>query len=85
MEEGDKKNKGKKKVRMFRIDRGLLVNKMLKKCSVSYHMLDEANDVNVFAEGTFKGLQLIAEKTNNKNITRILGLETFIVPRKEAD
>lgn len=58
-EEGEKK-KGKKKVKTFRIDRGLLSNKMLKKCSVSYHMFDKATNTDVFSEGTFKGIQLVA-------------------------
>ena len=58
---------------------------MLKKCSVSYHLYDKNSETDVYAEGNFKGIQLIAEKTNNKNITKIIGLETFIVPKKEAD
>lgn len=85
-DEGEKKKKGKKKAnKTFRIDRALLVNKILKKCSVSHHMFDKENEVDVFAEGSFKGIQIVAEKSNNKNITKVVGLETFIFPKKEAD
>lgn len=69
----------------MRIDRGTLVNKMLKTCSVSYHMKDKETGFESFGEGTFKGIQIIAEKSNNKNITKIIGLETFIVPKSEAE
>ena len=70
---------------MFRIDRTTLINKILKKCSPSYHIRDKESDKDIFSEGTFKGVQLIAEKSNNKNITKIIGLETFILPKSEAD
>lgn len=67
------------------MDRGALVNRILKTCSTSYHFRDKENNFESFNQGTFKGIQLVAEKSNNKNITKIIGLETFIVPRSEAD
>lgn len=39
----------------------------------------------IFREGHFKGIQITAEKNNNKNVTKIVGLETFVVPLAEAD
>lgn len=67
------------------MDRGALVNRILRTCSTSYHMKDKQNNIESFHEGTFKGIQLVAEKSNNKNITKIIGLETFIVPKSEID
>lgn len=70
---------------MFRIDRNILINKILKKCSSAYRLEDKENGIDLFKEGSFKGIQIVAEKANNKNITKVIGLETFIVPKKEAD
>lgn len=33
---------------MFRIDRNLLINKMLKKCSMGYRMMDKDNEIDLF-------------------------------------
>ena len=37
----------------------------------------------IYRPGTFKGLTIIGEKTHNKNVTRISGLEPFLfnIPR----
>ena len=67
------------------MDRDLLLNKIMKKTSCSYRLFDKDNNIEVFKDGQFKGIQLIAEKANNKNITKIIGLETFIFPIEEAD
>lgn len=56
-----KKKKDKKKCqRLLKIDRTVLVNKLMKKCSTSYRMRDPENNIDVFKEGAFKGLQLVA-------------------------
>lgn len=65
----------------MKMDRNYLVNKILKTCSTAYHMRDKQTGLQAFHEGTFKGIQLIAQKSNNKNITKIIGLETFIIPK----
>ena len=39
----EEKKKKKKKVNMFRIDRQLLISKILKKCSTAYKMQDKEN------------------------------------------
>lgn len=57
----------------------------MKKCAASYHLWDKTTGADIYAEGTFKGIQLIAEKSNNKNVTKIIGLEAFIVPKEESD
>lgn len=56
------------------MDRGALVNRILKTCSISHHIRDKATGLEEFHEGTFKGIQLVAQKSNNKNITKIIGL-----------
>lgn len=84
-EEAEGKKAKKKKQNIMKMDRGALVNRILKTCSTSYHIRDPATGTESFHQGVFKGIQLVAEKSNNKNITKILGLETFIVPKEEAD
>lgn len=66
---------------MFKIDRGILVNKMMKCTSIAHRMTDKEQDLDAFKNGHFKGIQIVAEKSNNKNITKVVGLETFIVPK----
>ena len=39
----------------------------------------------VFREGTFKGIQIITDKVMNKNVTKVIGLETFIPPTYKED
>lgn len=48
MEEKGKKKKGKKKDKLLKIDRNVLINKLMKKCSPSYRMFDKQQDVDVF-------------------------------------
>lgn len=90
-EDGEKKKKKAKKgvgKEMLKIDRHYLIEKLMKKASPYFHVFDEQNGVDIFKyflftfrDGTFKGIQIIAEKVNNKNVTRVLGLELFIVPK----
>ena len=85
-EAGQKKGKKeKKKGGTFRIDREFLANKMMKKTTAFHHISDKPNDFESFREGEFKGIQIFAEKANNKNITRLLGLEIFMIPKAEVD
>lgn len=58
----------------MKMDRQVLVNKLMKKCSTSHHITDKDQKLDVFREGAFKGIQIIAEKANNKNITKLIGL-----------
>lgn len=63
------------------MDRETLVNKLMKQSTSYHHVYDKENGMDIFKEGQFKGINIIAEKANNKNITKITGLETFIVPK----
>lgn len=38
-----------------------------------------------FKQGRFRGIQIMAEKQNGKNVTNISGLETFLIPRDKQD
>lgn len=84
-QEGKKKKDKKKGPKLLKIDRNALVTKLFKKSSTAYRMIDKEQDIDISKEGTFKGISLIAEKANNKNITKMIGLETFITPKKEAE
>lgn len=53
----------------------------MKKSTTFHHVSDKENGIDNFKEGQFKGINIVAEKANNKNITKITGLETFIVPK----
>lgn len=61
------------------------MNKIFKLALPYYNMVDKANGLNKFKEGTFKGIQLIADKIINKNVTKIIGIESFSPSTVEAD
>jgi hypothetical protein len=76
-EEKKKSKKDKSKKSLFRIERGYIVNKIFKLATPYYSISDKEANLNKFKEGVFKGIQLIADKVINKNVTKIIGLETF--------
>ena len=72
-----KKSKKDKKDRKkyLRIDRTLIVNKIIKMAKTYYQLTDPQTGLNKFKEGTFKGVTITADKVTNKNVTKVSGLE----------
>ena len=81
----DKQKKKSDKKRMFKIDRDQFEKEVLKHLEPFHKLIDKANGVLDFKEGKSKGVQIIAEKANNKNITRISGIELIVIPKNKVD
>jgi hypothetical protein len=56
------------------MDKNVLANRILNTFDNYHRIRDVENGVEEFCQGAFKGIKLIAEKSNNKNITKIVGL-----------